>query len=244
MERRRILVVDDEEAIVEGLCRLLRQDGYEPLVARTGAEALARVGELDPALVLLDVMLPDVDGYEVCRRVRQLPGYTPILMLTARGELVDKPVGLGVGADAYMAKPFEPRELLAQVRAILRLADQRAAVRRGEPAPPLRHGPLLFWEEQHRVEVEGAERELTPKEFELLRLFLRHPGQVFGRETLLREVWGYDFLGDSRTVDVHVQRLRARIEPDPEAPRLIKTVRGFGYRLALQGEIEVGGRRA
>ncbi|HEV8638710.1 MAG TPA: response regulator transcription factor [Chloroflexota bacterium] len=245
-ERRRILVVDDEEAIVDGLCRLLRQEGYEPLAARTGQEALDQVGRPEgvrPALMLLDVMLPDVDGYEVCRRVRQLPGYTPILMLTARGDLVDKLVGLGVGADAYVAKPFEPRELLAQVRAILRLVEQQEAARRGEPAPPVRHGPITFWEAQHRVEVDGAPRELTPKEFELLRLFLHHPGQVFGRETLLREVWGYDFLGDSRTVDVHIQRLRARIEPEPETPRLIRTVRGFGYRLALQSELGRDGSR-
>jgi DNA-binding response OmpR family regulator len=229
----RILVVDDEEAIVEGIARLLRQEGYEPVAARSGAEALAQLDLARPDLIVLDLMLPDpsgarssVDGYEICRRVRAGPDYVPILMLTARGELVDKLVGLELGADAYLAKPFQPRELIAQIRAILRLVASREAERRGQPAPPIELGPIRFWESQHRVEVEGRPVELTAKEFALLHHLLRHPGQVFGRETLLREVWGYDFLGDSRTVDVHVQRLRAKLECD-----LIRTVRGFGYSL-------------
>jgi DNA-binding response OmpR family regulator len=234
---RRILVVDDEEAIVEGLSRLLRQEGYDPILARTAGQALAQVESAAPDLVLLDVMLPDADGYEVCRRIRSRPGYLPIVMLTARGELVDKLVGLEIGADAYLAKPFQPRELMAQIRAILRLVAEKEAERRGQLAPPIEHGPIRFWEQQHRVEVEGEPRELPPKEFELLRMLLHHPGQVFGRETLLREIWGYDFLGDSRTVDVHVQRLRTKVEADPGNPRLIRTVRGFGYRMALATEL-------
>jgi DNA-binding response OmpR family regulator len=241
-QHRRILVVDDEEAIAEGLARLLRQEGYEPVSARTGADALLQIEAARPDLIVLDLMLPDLDGYELCRRVRARPDYVPILMLTARGELVDKLVGLELGADAYLAKPFQPRELLAQIRAILRLIAEKEAERRGQLAPPIDHGPVRFWEDQHRVEVDGQPRELPPKEFELLGLLLRHPGQVFGRETLLREVWGYDFLGDSRTVDVHVQRLRARIEADPGNPRLIRTVRGFGYRMALLSELSGAAR--
>jgi DNA-binding response OmpR family regulator len=229
---RRILIVDDEEAIVEGLARLLRQEGYEPTPARSGGEALAQLEAARPDLIVLDLMLPDMDGYAVCRQVRARPDYIPILMLTARGELIDKLVGLELGADAYLAKPFQPRELMAQIRAILRLVAQKEAERHGQLPPPIEHGPIRFWEAEHRVEVDGEPREMPPKEFELLRLLLRHPGQVFGRETLLREVWGYDFLGDSRTVDVHVQRLRSKIEPDPANPQIIQTVRGFGYRLA------------
>jgi DNA-binding response OmpR family regulator len=228
-QHRRILIVDDEEAIVEGLARLLRQDGYEPVAARTGADALVQIEAARPDLIVLDLMLPDLDGYELCRRVRA-------------GELVDKLVGLELGADAYLAKPFQPRELLAQIRAILRLVAEKEAGRRGQLRPPIEHGPVRFWEDQHRVEVDGQPRELPPKEFELLRMLLRHPGQVFGRETLLREVWGYDFLGDSRTVDVHIQRLRARVEADPGNPRLIRTVRGFGYRLALPSELALAAR--
>lgn len=235
-----ILLVDDDEAILEGLSGLLRKNGYQLLEARSGAEALQTLGRVRPAVVVLDLMLPDLDGFEICRRIRMMPEYTPIVMLTARHELADKLVGLEVGADAYLTKPFEPRELLAQVRAILRLCGRRQASERGEEAPPLVHGPLRFWEEQHRLEVGGRECELPPKEFELLRFLLRRPGQVFGRETLLREIWGYDFVGDSRTVDVHVQRLRARVETDPGNPQLLRTVRGFGYRLALPRELSGG----
>jgi DNA-binding response OmpR family regulator len=179
--------------------------------------------------MLLDLVPPDVDGYEVCRRVRHNANYIPIVMLTARGELADKLVGLEIGADAYIAKPFERRELLAQIRVLLRLIDQREVENQHDSPPECGH--VRLWEQQHRVEIDGEARELTPKEFELLLHFLRHPGQVFGRETLLREIWGYDFLGDSRTVDVHIQRLRARIERDSAAPRLIRTVRGFGSQL-------------
>jgi len=237
LERPRVLVVDDEEAIVAALERLLGHEGYETVAARSGREALARAEAARPDLIVLDVMLPDVDGFEVCRTLRAGSSYVPIVMLTAKGELVDKLVGLEIGADAYIAKPFQPRELIAQVRALLRLVAQKEAERRGELAPPIEHGHVRFWDQQHRVEVDGEPREMPPKEYELLRLLLHHPGQVFGRETLLREIWGYDFLGDSRTVDVHVQRLRSRIERDPANPRLIKTVRGFGYRMALAAEL-------
>jgi DNA-binding response OmpR family regulator len=150
-------------------------------------------------------------------------------MLTARDTSLDKVTGLELGADAYLTKPFEPGELLAQVRALFRLLAKGGQEQDEER--PLLCGPLTLWMEQHRVELDGQEIDLTPTEFALLVLFMRRPGTVFGRETLLREVWGYDFLGDSRTVDVHIQRLRAKIEADNSQPRLLHTVRGFGYRL-------------
>jgi DNA-binding response OmpR family regulator len=183
-------------------------------------------------------MLPDMDGYEVCRRIRQSPEYVPILMLTARDEPLDKLLGLELGADLYLTKPFEPRELLAHIKAIFRLLERRSEGLRSNEEMPLICGPLTMWDVQHRVELAGRAVDLTPKEYELLRLLMRHLGRTFGRETLLRQVWGYEFAGDSRTVDVHIQRLRAKIETDPSQPRLLHTVRGFGYRLATPAELE------
>ncbi|MGH2593299.1 MAG: response regulator transcription factor [Anaerolineae bacterium] len=235
MGARRILIVDDEEAIAAALHTLLTQAGYDVAIARAGLEALALISSKTD-LVILDIMLPDMDGYEVCHRIRQSPEYVPILMLTARDEPLDKLLGLEVGADLYLTKPFEPRDLLAHIKAIFRLLERRAgSISFGEELP-LVCGPLTMWDAQHRVELAGQAVDLTRKEYELLRLFMRHPGRVFGRETLLRQVWGYDFPGDSRAVDVHVQRLRTKIEADPSQPRLLRTVRGFGYRLATPAE--------
>lgn len=227
MRPKQILVVDDEPAITSALATLLKQAGYEVTMAHSGSEALALLPS-QPDLVILDIMMPGMDGYEVCRKIRQSLSYLPILMLTAKDELRDKVFGLELGADAYLTKPFAPDELLAQIRALFRTVEQ--STRPGDD-PLLACGLLKLWGEQHRVEVAGVEVELTPKEFELLRLFMRQPGRVFGRETLLRQVWGYDFTGDTRTVDVHIQRLRAKIETDPAQPQRICTVRGFGYRL-------------
>ena len=237
MESRRILVVDDEPAIVNALSVLLAQAGYEVTAARSGPEALALLAPR-PDLIILDLMLPEMDGYEVCRRLRQSPDYIPVLMLTARDEPVDKLLGLELGADLYLTKPFEPRELLAHIKAIFRLLDHRRDDSQPHKEMPLLCGPLVLWDTQHRVELAGQAVEVTPKEYELLRLFMRQPGRVFGRETLLREIWGYDFPGDSRVVDVHIQRLRAKIEPDPAQPRLLQTVRGFGYRFIVPSEEE------
>lgn len=228
----RILIIDDDQAILEGVMRLLAQSGYQTITATTGVEALAL---LDPApdLIVLDLMLPDMDGHTLCRQIRQLPAYIPILMLSARDDLTDKVLGLELGADDYVTKPFEPRELLSRVRAMLRFAAQRQpglTSPRGEL--PVVFGPIKFWRQKHQVEINGQPVDLTPTEWALMELFLEHPGQVFGRETLLRRIWGDDFLGDSRTVDTHVQRLRAKLETLSETPRLIQTVRGFGYRLA------------
>jgi two-component system response regulator RegX3 len=241
VNQRRLLVVEDEPAIAEAVAALLRREGYETSIERDGPAALEAIRRCPPDLIVLDVMLPGLDGLQVCQQARQRGPYIPILMLTARGEFIDKLVGLEVGADAYLGKPVEPRELIAQVRALLRLMQARGGRENSELRPPLDYGPLRLWEEQHRLEVNGTHCVLPRKQFELLRLFLQQPGKVFGRETLLRKIWGYEFVGGSRTVDVHVQRLRARIETNPAEPRLIQTVRGFGYRLALQGELAGNG---
>lgn len=232
MSSKRILIVDDERAITSGLSSLFTQAGYETLIAHTGPEAIDSLSA-DPDLVILDVMLPGLDGYEVCRQIRREKSYLPIVMLTARDESSDKVLGLELGADVYMTKPFEPRELLAQVRALFRTLERSSE---GEAERPLSCGPLKLWEAQHRLQVAGHDVELTATEFALLRAFMRRPGRVLGRETLLREVWGHDYLGDSRMVDVHIQRLRAKIEPDPAHPHMLDTVRGFGYRLLPPAE--------
>lgn len=227
MPSKQILIVDDDQSISSALAALLTQAGYAVSVTQTGVQALA---QLTPGidLVILDVMMPEMDGYETCRKIRQSARYIPILMLTARDGTSDKVLGLELGADHYLTKPFEPSELLAHVRALFRTLEQR---NQGEDGQSLIYGPLHLWSGEHRVEVNAQAVELTPTEFELLHLFMRHPGQAFGRETLLREVWGYDFSGDTRTVDVHIQRLRSKIEIDPAHPQLIHTMRGFGYRL-------------
>lgn len=229
-----ILIVDDDRAIRAGVATLLQQAGYRTRTAATVSEAAASLVP-PPDLVVLDVMLPDGDGLAVCREIRRRTPYIPILMLSARDELPDKIIGLELGADEYVTKPFEPRELLARVRALLRFAEQRA---QGQSAgdQPLTCGPLTLWQAQHRVEVQGQPVELTPTEWALLVVLLEHSGQVFGRETLLRRVWGAAFIGDSRVVDVHVQRLRAKLEVTSSTPRCIQTVRGFGYRLAPPDE--------
>jgi len=227
----RILIVDDEPSITSALSTILQQAGYQVVVAHTGTEALARLPEkLD--LLILDLMLPDMDGYEVCRQIRKRPSYLPILMLTARDAQWEKVMGLEWGADAYMTKPFEPGELLAQVKAILRLVAQQTSPLGDQP---LICGPLRLWKNKRRVEVEGMAVELTAKEFDLLYLLVQRPGHVFGRQTLLHQVWDYTWPDDSRTVDVHIQRLRAKIEPDPTQPALIRTIRGFGYCLTPPG---------
>ncbi|MCB9421433.1 MAG: response regulator transcription factor [Ardenticatenaceae bacterium] len=225
---KRILLVDDEASITSALSLLFARSGYEVMVADNGRAALQRLND-NPDLVVLDIMMPGMDGFEVARRIRERPSYIPILMLTARDTSLDKVTGLELGADAYLTKPFEPSELLAQVRALFRLLAKGVQV--VDKERPLLCGPLTLWTAQHRVELNGQEIELTPKEFALLELFMRRPGTVFGRETLLREVWGYEYLGDSRTVDVHIQRLRAKIETDSSQPQFLHTVRGFGYRL-------------
>ncbi|AFM42625.1 response regulator with CheY-like receiver domain and winged-helix DNA-binding domain [Desulfosporosinus acidiphilus SJ4] len=222
-----ILVVDDEEPIQELLRFNLEKEGYQVRVAKDGPEALANLEKEQPDLLVLDVMLPGMDGLEVCRRLRLNPKYQqlPIIMLTAKGEEIDKVLGLELGADDYMTKPFSPRELLARIKARLRRLtipeDSETMIVRGE----LRIDISGF-----RVLIRGEEVELTPKEFELLRVFAAHPGKVYSRDELLERIWGYEYHGDTRTVDVHVRHLRLKIELDPSNPEYIETLRGIGYR--------------
>jgi DNA-binding response OmpR family regulator len=226
----RILLVEDDEAIAAFVATALEREGYSVTCVRTGQEALSYMRHAVPDLVLLDLMLPgDIDGLQVCQAVRRGETYIPIIMVTAKDEDVDKIVGLEMGADDYITKPFNTRELLARVRAVLRLVRGGGGVHHHER---LHIGSLEIDLAGREVRVESRPVPLTPKEFDLLVVLARSPGRVFGRETLLQQVWGYDFLGDSRTVDVHIQRLRHKIEPDPANPRYLLTVHGIGYKFA------------
>jgi DNA-binding response OmpR family regulator len=201
---------------------------------RTGEEALSHIEASPPDLVLLDLMLPgDVDGLRVCQAIRQSATYIPVIMVTAKDEDVDKVVGLEMGADDYITKPFNARVLLARVRAVLRLVRNRS---RADRRDLLRIGPLEIDLAGREAEMEDQPLSLTPTEFDLLVALARNRGRVLGRETLLQQVWGYDYLGDSRTVDVHVQRLRSKLEPTPSTPRYLLTVHGIGYKFCLPEE--------
>ena len=221
----RIVLVDDDANLRHTLGYALRQEGFEVFAAEDGERGLEAFHQSRPDVVLLDVMLPNLDGFEVCRRIRK-ESDVPILMLTARDTELDKVVGLELGADDYLAKPFSTRELVARVRALLRRTRQPAA----PVGERLESAGLLLDAVRHRVTLEGREISLKPKEFDLLEFFMAHPGQVFGREQLLASVWGYDFAGDSRTVDTHVKTLREKLDDDAERPLWIDTVRGVGYR--------------
>jgi two-component system response regulator RegX3 len=222
----RVLVVEDEESISDPLSYLLRQEGFEVAVAATGPDGLAEFDKSGADIVLLDLMLPGLSGTEVCRALRTKSS-VPVIMLTARDSEIDKVVGLELGADDYVTKPFSSRELVARVRAVLR--------RRGEPEEAeqgtLEAGPVRMDVERHVVTVDGAQVSLPLKEFELLELLLRNAGRVLTRGQLIDRVWGADYVGDTKTLDVHVKRLRAKIEPDPGAPQHLVTVRGLGYKL-------------
>lgn len=227
----RILVVEDEESLLQTLRYNLTKDGHEVRLCSDGARALDLARDEPPDAMVLDVMLPGMDGLEVCRRLRRDGGptasRTPILMLTARDDEIDRVVGLEVGADDYLTKPFSMRELLARVKALLRRSDM---ARPQEVLPArLASRDLAVDLTAHRATLGETLLKLKPREFELLAYFLRHRGQVLTRDRLLERVWGYDFTGDSRTVDVHVRWLRNKIEPDPSNPARIQTVRGVGY---------------
>jgi len=229
-----ILVVEDDDAIAAFVATALEREGYAVAWARTGREAISHVQDDAPDLVLLDLMLPgDMDGLQVCREIRRGETYIPIIIVTAKDEAVDKIVGLELGADDYITKPFNTRELLARVRAVLRLAHSGREAHHRER---LRIGSLEIDLAGREVQVAGSPVPLTPKEFDLLVVLARNRGRVFGRETLLQKVWGYDYLGDSRTVDVHVQRLRSKLEPAPHNPHYLLTVYGIGYKFAA-GEV-------
>jgi two-component system response regulator MtrA len=220
--RGKVLVVDDDLALAEMLGIVLRGEGFEPVFCSDGSEALRVFRESRPDIVLLDLMLPGKDGVDVCRLIRAESG-TPIVMLTAKSDTIDVVVGLEAGADDYIVKPFKPKELVARIRARIR--------RNEEPTPAgLQIGDLAIDVTGHSVRRGEESLSLTPLEFDLLLCLARKPGQVFTREALLEEVWGYRHSADTRLVNVHVQRLRAKIEHDPERPDIVLTVRGVGYK--------------
>ncbi|HEU0104114.1 MAG TPA: response regulator transcription factor [Mycobacteriales bacterium] len=221
----RVLLVEDEESFSDPLSYLLKAEGFEVAVAATGPEALAEYDRNGADLVLLDLMLPGLSGTEVCRALRQR-GSVPVIMLTARDSEIDKVVGLELGADDYVTKPYSTRELLARMRAVLRRGIEPEEA---QPAA-LEAGPVRMDVDRHVVTVSGRHVQLPLKEFELLELLLRNAGRVLTRGQLIDRVWGADYVGDTKTLDVHVKRLRAKLEPDPGLPRHLVTVRGLGYK--------------
>jgi two-component system OmpR family response regulator len=228
-ENDKILVVEDDRNLLDTLKYNLRKEGYDVVTAGDGAEALDVARRDKPDLIVLDLMLPKMSGFEVCRILRK-EMMVPILMLTAKAEEIDKIVGLEIGADDYMTKPFSLRELLARVRAMLR----RAKIIEMQPGPRealLKVGDIEVDIARHKASKGATMLELTPKEFDLLAFLATNRGFVFSRDQLLEKVWGYDFAGDTRTVDVHIRWLRKKIETDPNNPRHLVTVRGTGYKL-------------
>ncbi|NMR20334.1 response regulator transcription factor [Cellulomonas fimi] len=226
----RILLVEDEESYRDPLSYQLTKDGFEVATAATGPDGLAEFDQGGADLVLLDLMLPGMSGTEVCRQLRAR-GDVPVIMLTAKDSEIDKVVGLELGADDYVTKPYSYRELLARVRAVLRRG--RSADDDVEPDDgALGLGRVRMDVDRHTVEVDGEPIALPLKEFELLEMLLRNPGRVLTRSQLIDRVWGSDYVGDTKTLDVHVKRLRSKIEIDPGSPRLLLTVRGLGYKLA------------
>ena len=221
----RVLVVEDEESFSDALSYMLRREGYEVEIAGTGTEALQIFDHSGADLVLLDLMLPGLSGTEVCRELRTR-SHVPIIMVTARDSEVDKVVGLELGADDYVTKPFSSRELVARIRAVLR----RGAEPEELMLNVVESGPVRMDVERHVVTVNGEQVALPLKEFDLLELLLRNSGRVLTRGQLIDRVWGADYVGDTKTLDVHVKRLRAKIEPDPSAPKYLVTVRGLGYK--------------
>lgn len=224
---KKILLVDDDPALVEGLSYSLKREGYEVAVAADGLRALECVREEQPDLVILDIMLPQLDGFEVCRILRAAGAKVPILMLTAKTEEVDKVVGLELGADDYLTKPFGLRELVARIRALLRRAQRLKEAAQDEV---LHYGDLEINVSSRTVRRGNSLLELSPKEFDLLAFLVKNRGQVFSRDALLERVWEHNWVGDPRTVDVHIRRLREKVELDPANPRRILTVRGVGYK--------------
>lgn len=226
----RILVVDDERIVTEVVERYLRLEGYEVKVAKDGIQALETAGEWHPSLIVLDLMLPGIDGLEVCRRLRQV-NRVPIIMLTAKGEETDRIVGLELGADDYMVKPFSPRELVARVKSVLR----RTSDGDGQGMDGLlRFGDLVIDPVAREVTSQDHHINLTAKEFDLLYFFASHPNQVFTREQIMNQVWDYSFSAEYGTITVHIRRLRAKIENDPLKPRFIKTLWGVGYKFEVE----------
>lgn len=222
----KVLVVEDEPSLVEALEFGLAEEGFDVVSAADGRSSLAVFERERPDLVLLDLMLPEMSGTEVCKRIRAQSA-TPIIILTARDDEIDKVVGLELGADDYVTKPFSMRELIARVRAVLRRAGE---VRIVEDDVSVEVSDVRVDPERYEVTVRGQTIELPPKEFQLLKLLVRNAGRVLTREVLIDRIWGADYVGDTKTLDVHIKRLRGRIEQDPREPHLIATVRGVGYK--------------
>ncbi len=230
MTQPTIFVVEDEASFVDALQIGLSREGFHVEVATDGAEALERFDEVDPDLVLLDVMLPRVSGVDVCRRIRQTSA-VPIIMVTAKSSEIDTVVGLEVGADDYVTKPYRLRELVARIRAQLRRTAMDSTGELERPADSaIRVGEVSLDVDEHRVTVGDEELSLPLKEFEVLHLLLANAGRVLTRETLIDRVWGSDYVGDTKTLDVHIKRLRSKIEIDPGSPTRIVTIRGLGYK--------------
>lgn len=224
----RVLVVDDEKNIVELLKFNLEKEGYEVLVAYDGIKAVEVAKEERPDLILLDLMLPGQSGLEVCRILRK-ETKVPIIMATAKGEEIDKILGLEIGADDYVTKPFSPREVIARIKAVMRRVQPKV-----EEKEELTFKDMKINLVKHEVKIKGQEIELKPKEFELLKLLAANPGKVYKREVLLELLWGYDYLGDTRTVDVHVRRLRQKLEASSSINKSLKTIHGIGYKFQLE----------
>jgi two-component system, OmpR family, response regulator RegX3 len=226
----RVLVVEDEESFSDALSYMLRREGYDAVVAASGPDALAEFDQGGVDIVLLDLMLPGLPGTEVCRALRSRSN-VPIIMLTAKDSEIDKVVGLELGADDYVTKPYSARELVARIRAVLRRRGDAAEAPTSEGV--LEAGPVRMDVERHVVAVDGEQVPLPLKEFDLLEYLLRNAGRVLTRGQLIDRVWGSDYVGDTKTLDVHVKRLRAKLEPDPGDPKYLVTVRGLGYKLDL-----------
>jgi two-component system response regulator RegX3 len=222
----KVLIVEDEESMADPLAFLLRREGFSTEIAANGPDALAEFDANGADIVLLDVMLPGMSGTEVCKQLRSR-GAVPVIMVTARDSEIDKVVGLELGADDYITKPYSTRELVARIRAVLR----RGAESDDASSPILQAGPVRMDVDRHVVNVHGQQTSLPLKEFDLLEYLIRNAGRVLTRGQLIDRVWGSDYVGDTKTLDVHVKRLRAKIEPDPAAPRYLITVRGLGYKL-------------
>jgi two-component system response regulator RegX3 len=229
-----VLVVEDEQAFIDALMVGLQREGFQVRAAKTGPEALLLFDMVNPDLVLLDVMLPGMSGIDVCRQIRT-KSQVPVIMVTAKSSEIDTVVGLEVGADDYVTKPYRLRELVARMRAALRRAplDQADAPAAGDEAIEL--GDVFLDPTRHEVRVRGDLVAFPLKEFELLRLLMRNANRVVSRDTLIERVWGYDYVGDTKTLDVHVKRLRAKVEPDPADPQRVQTVRGVGYKFVASG---------
>ena len=223
-----VLVVDDEPAFRDALQLGLRREGFEVHTADDGEQALAAFDDINPDVVLLDMMLPRLSGIDVCRRIRSR-STTPVIMVSAKSEEIDAVVALEVGADDYITKPYRLRELVARVRSVLRRAGAQGD---STPEGDLRVGPIALDRERHEVRLGGELVELPLKEFQLLAELMNQAGYVVTREDLINRVWGYDYIGDTKTLDVHIKRLRSKLETDAADPRLITTIRGLGYKLA------------